>query len=752
MPKNDLLGCCAGVLALVALPAGALAQQVAATQASAGQLTASNAQPGAAPQSASDSQSAADAQASDGQSSSGADIGALQQVVVTAQRRRQEAQSVPIAIAAFTGATLDRMQITDTTQLSDFVPGLNVSRANVGAVPYLRGVGNFTATPGNEAAIATYVDGVYYPAAGASNYFFNNIDHIEVLKGPQGTLFGRNAAGGVISVVTKDPGQTPALDVSAGYGNYDTSTLNLYAAGPLSNILAADIAAYGQYQGTGWGKNLFDDTQAYLSYDEAVRSKWVLRPNDQNKVTFTMSLQHMRNDQASASNLMPGTVSLGGYTHFGGFYDVDTNFDGYAETVNYDFSLTAEHDMSWASLKSIAAWEESNWGGIIENDSSPANIQEARLNSGERTGTEELQLASLPSSKLIWIGGLYFYLDNAFEWPFTQYGNVAIKYPDDEQFTYSNQHTKSYAAYGQATYPITDDTRVTIGLRYTEDDRSVAGHRMTAADVMLLNAAQHASADAVTYRAALDHNFTKTVLGYISYNRGFKSGNFNPNSPNVAPTKPEFLDAYEIGLKSDLLNERLRVNTAAYWYQFHDLQVQQQLLTGTLQTNAAAARYYGLDLDIEAAISAAWTMQAALNAESAKYTSFPNAIFNRPAPSGLGYVQYTGNAAGLTVPYADPLTASVNSLWRFLPQWEWMLGVAYHDGFPFDVSVVHQPAYWMTNTSLTWTAASTNWDIKLWGQNLFNKEWYAQQQVSPDGWTYSPGAPRTYGITFDYRL
>jgi iron complex outermembrane receptor protein len=293
---------------------------------------------------------------------------------------------------------------------------------------------------------------------------------------------------------------------------------------------------------------------------------------------------------------------------------------------------------------------------------------------------------------------------------------------------------------------------VTLGLRYTQDDRSVAGHRQTIADVTLLKAAQSASADAVTYRAALDHNFTKTVLGYISYNRGFKSGNFNPNSPNIAPTKPEFLDAYEIGLKSDLLNERLRVNTAAYWYQFHDLQVQQQLITGTLQTNAAAARYYGLDLDIQAAMSATWTVEAAANAESAKYTSFPNAIFNRPAPNGFGYVQYTGDAAGLTVPYADKFTASVNSLWKFLPQWEWMLGVAYHDGFPFDISVVRQPEYWMTNTSLTWTAPTTNWDIKLWADNLFGKEWFAQQQVSPVGWTYSPGAPRTYGITFDYHL
>lgn len=735
MVTRDLLGCYAGLIIVAAVPVTALAQQAAAVQPGA---TAAQQQPSA------DSQGGATAQPQD--------VAMLQQIVVTAQRRKEEEQSVPIAISAFTGATLQQMQITNTTQLSDFVPGLNVSRANDGAVPFLRGVGNVSATPGNEAAVATYIDGVYYPAAGASNYVFDDVDNIEVLKGPQGTLFGRNAAGGVISVTTKTPGQTPELDLSAGYANYNTETASLYAAGPLNDKLAADVSAYGQYQGTGWGTNLFDGTSTYLSYDEGFRSKWVLTPDDRDTVTFTASLQHLRNDQASESNLLPGTVSLGGYTHFGGFYDADTNFDGYGETRNYDFSLTAERRLDWATLKSISAWEDSHWTAIIENDSSPANIQEAKLNFGERTATEELQLASLPSSRIVWIGGLYFYLDNSFEWPFTQYGTAAAKYPDDEELTYSNQHTKSYAGYGQATVPLADDTRLTAGVRYTDDERSIAGHQLTATDTTLLNASQSTSADAVTYRAALDHNFSKTVLGYVSYNRGFKSGNYNANTPAAAPTKPEFLDAYEMGLKSDLFSERLRVNAAAYYYNFRDLQVQQQLITGTLQTNAARARFYGLDLEVDVAVTSTLTIESALNAESAKYTSFENALFDRPAPDGLGYQQYTGNAAGLDIPYAEPFTGSVNSVWRFMPRWKWMLGVAYHDGFPFATSVVSQPAYWMTNTSFMWTSPDASWDLRFWADNLFNQEWYAQQQVSPVGATYSPGAPRTYGVTFDYHL
>jgi iron complex outermembrane recepter protein len=678
----------------------------------------------------------------------------LEEITVTAQRRAESAQSVPIAIEAVSGDKLEQMEITDTTQLSAFVPGLNISRANVGAVPFLRGIGNVSATPGNEAAVGTYIDEVYHPAAGGSNYAFNDIAQIEVLKGPQGTLFGRNAAGGVISVTTRDPTQTPEANVEVGYANYNTWSASMYGSTPVTDKLAADISLYGYDQGTPWGHNLFDGTEAYLNTDLAARSKWVYRPDDDTKVTFIANIEHVRNDTASAAALIPGFTSLGGYQHVGGFYDINSNFDPYGETDNYDFTLKAQHDFTWATVKSITAFLSSHWTGIIENDASPANIQEAQLNSQDKTTTQEFQIASPGSSKIVWIGGLYLFIDDSSEYPFRQYGTVAAKYPGDTLETYTNQYTQSYAAYGQATTPLfRDDTHLTLGLRYTDDNRHFIGHQSTIEGTIFNPGDQTESNGAVTYRFALDHQFTDSILGYVSYNRGFKSGNFNANSPTVAPTKPEFLNAYELGLKSDLLGERLRINASTYLYNFQDLQVQQQLITGTLQTNAAAAKYYGVDLDVTAVVTSAFSIQASMNAEDAYYVSFPDATFNYPAANGLGMVSHPADAEGYDIPYAERFSASLNAVYKFSTAWSAVLTGAYHDGFHFDTQgLVAQPSYWIANGSVTWTAPSGNLRVKLWGDNLFKAEYFAQKQVSAPGLTYSPAPPQTYGVKVFYQL
>jgi iron complex outermembrane receptor protein len=158
--------------------------------------------------------------------------GALDEVVVTAQKRAENLQDVPISVQAFDSKTIASRQIVDAATLSNSVPGLNVTRAAFATDVFLRGVGNFTATPGVEGAVAIYVDDVYHPSAVGSTFSYNNVANIEVDKGPQGTLFGRNAAGGVIQVFTRDPKAAPELDVSAGYGNFNTTVRRPQARRP----------------------------------------------------------------------------------------------------------------------------------------------------------------------------------------------------------------------------------------------------------------------------------------------------------------------------------------------------------------------------------------------------------------------------------------------------------------------------------------------------------------------------------------
>ena len=180
--------------------------------------------------------------------------GGLEEIVVTANKRAENMQTVPIAISALTADEAGKIGVVNGQTLAQVIPGLQLNRQTNGSTPFLRGVGNPSTQAGTEPAVAMYVDDVYYGSSAVALSNYNSIQRIEVLKGPQGTLFGRNATGGVINVFTKDPTPEPQLDVSLGYGNYDTWSGSLYATGELTDGLSANIAAYGEEQNDGWGR------------------------------------------------------------------------------------------------------------------------------------------------------------------------------------------------------------------------------------------------------------------------------------------------------------------------------------------------------------------------------------------------------------------------------------------------------------------------------------------------------------------
>lgn len=690
----------------------------------------------------------------------------LEEVVVTAQRREESQQTVPVSVTALSGKALEALGVKDSAELSNFVPGLNITRANIAAVPFLRGVGNFTATPGNEAANALYIDDVYYASPVGSTFSYNNIARVEVLKGPQGTLFGRNAAGGVINVITRDPSHTPLADMSVGYGNYNTVYGSFYGSTGFGDKIAGDLSVNYQKQYDGWGKNLYDGRDEYLNNDLSLRTKWVFTPTDSTRIRFIADYDKTRNDMASASNLLPGSISLGGLTHFGGFYDVDLNKYAYGRNTQYGTSLRIDQDLGWANFVSISSIRRSTGHTMVENDSSPLDIQESQIWPMNFTKTQEFQLAAPSSSKIKWIVGLYGFFDRAGEDPIIQYGTAQASHPDRQQIIYSVQKTTSYAAFGQATAPVfNDDTHLTLGLRYTDDQRSVFGAFYESTGRLFNTVYQEDSWPKLTYKVALDHQFTDDLFGYVSYSRGFKSGNFNTLSPTAAPVRPEVIDAGEVGFKSEFLDHSLRLNASAFYYHFTDIQVQEALITGTIQLNAASAVYKGVDVDVLYAPTEHLTLQASAEALDPKYTNFPAAVFNYPCTSntlpgcaasvgGGGYYTGPGNAAGNTIPYAEKFTATVSANYHVPLQTgalNFVGSVAYHGGFPFDVqNLLPQPAYTLVNGSVRWSSPGDIWGVKIWGENLGNVKYFGQKQVSGVGETYTPNRPRMFGITLDY--
>ncbi len=241
-------------------------------------------------------------------------------ITVTAQRRAENNQRVPIAITTVTADQLQAQGTVSIQTLAASVPNLTTA-GSFWANTYIRGVGTNSASPNNEPSVATYVDGVYNPSAyGLSSFYFNDLKQIEVLKGPQGTLFGRNATGGVIQIITADPKHEFGGHASLGYGNYDTINASAYLTGGITRNVAADLAAVFENQGTGWGYNPTYHTHIFWHHNVAARSKWLFTPSDSTKVTAAFDYSKYRSDGAN-NQLLPGSYASDHVTTFPGKYN-----------------------------------------------------------------------------------------------------------------------------------------------------------------------------------------------------------------------------------------------------------------------------------------------------------------------------------------------------------------------------------------------------------------------------------------------
>jgi iron complex outermembrane receptor protein len=277
----------------------------------------------------------------------------LQEIVVTAERRSESLQNVPVSVSAISADAAKAMGITGTEDLTTAVPGLVFSRTSNAGVPYIRGIGNNNPSLGDESAVAVYVDGVYIPSLIGNILDLNSIQQVEVLKGPQGTLFGRNATGGVIQIITKQPSHTPSLDAEIGYGNYGTATARIYGTTGITPSLAADIAGYYENQSEGFGSNLATGLPAYRSKQDSFRSKWKLTLDDTD-VTLSLDSSQRRDEQGTAIRQINGSL-IGGIV-VPGFYNVDQNNPSYGVVHDAGVSVTVKHDLHWAQVVSISSY------------------------------------------------------------------------------------------------------------------------------------------------------------------------------------------------------------------------------------------------------------------------------------------------------------------------------------------------------------------------------------------------------------
>jgi iron complex outermembrane recepter protein len=762
--------------------------------------------------------------------------------VVAAQKRSENVQDAPLSVTAVQGAVLEKLGIQNVQQLTRIDSALQIGEATGTVTTFIRGIGNPVTTAGNEASVPVYIDDAYFVRA--STHFFDliSVDRVEVLKGPQGTLFGRNASGGVIAVYTRDPNlEESEFELRAGYANYKTYDLKGYANIPLGDTLAANLAVSRHQQKNGWGKNLqlanpLDTSQGwapggkdyYAGNSVSARGKILWEPADGTSVKLTGYYQDGNGSLGLYSRPFKGTV--GGTpdsAHNGGafvnpatmpipaqvlpkkgFYDVSLGVKQSDESDGFGATLRIDHETGFADLVSITGYREQDELNRAAGNYSPYTWLTYDLYFRDKQFSQEFQIKSPADAPFSWIAGAY-YLDAKGGFNATViYGPGQAGNGIDGIDIVGKQDVESLAGFGQMTYPITDATNLTLGIRYTKDKVEGSGYtdvRFNPAVAaafglpLVLRAQQFDSSNDFggssgitivngnnpnadpsfkkwTWKAALDHKFTEDVMGYVSMSRGFKSGTFNTLPLDTEALNPEVIDSYELGVKSEMADGRVRLNGALFLNELKDPQVQAQRNGLVFLKNAGKARTKGAELDFTALVSDGLTVRLAGTYLIAKFREFPDAPSYCPSPDvdaatcqaltptlplAAGNLNtIVVDAKGNYMPYASKFkaTAGVNYEWQMgtIGQMALAVGASYSSKFNWDAdNVIKEPSHVLVDTSLSLTPdAMDNLTLRLWASNLTDEEWNINYypQASGSAFSSAPGAPCTYGAEVQMRF
>jgi len=689
----------------------------------------------------------------------------LGDIIVTAQKRSENLQRVPVSVTAITAQTAQAEGLRQIADLPAAVPSLVITPNFANVTTFLRGVGTDQISGGTESSIATYVDGVYIATLPGALFSFNNIERVEVLKGPQGTLFGRNATGGLINVVTRDPSWNPSLSGSIGYGNYDTFVGQAYGTTPVGDKIAIDAAVYYQNQGTGWGKNIYDGTDAYKDKNFSARSKQLFKPTDNFRLTLSEDYTDSQGNLSSSREPLPGAYGIGMTGYTGNFYDINYNSPSYQHFKGGGGSAKAELTTDPMKIMDLAAYRRSTFSNILDLDGTPLNATPTYQFYRNHYFSNEFQLQSPDGSPITWIGGLYYLTMFDQLDPLLQTGTGQAA-NGGSQTTTSEQQTASFAAFGQATVPITHNLHLTGGLRYTIDYRHFTGRVNNSVRGTFNEVDSRRTWRRASYRVALDYQVTPDVLLYASRSTGFKAGQYNPVNPTNPPANPEDLTAHEVGIKSQWFDNRLRFNVAGFYYDYRNIQLTQRIPSGLTQVlNASNAEIYGGEFSVVVRPVSALTLHGDLSLLSAHYKDFPNAPISLPSPAVCtptphstgaptgGNTSCTFDASGNVMERAPAATINVGGTYDINTG----IGVVTLSGSYYHTSGSYfypdnrlkQAPYDLVNAQLQLKRG--HFAYRLWVKNLTGTKYYSYLYNST-GDMGAAGAPRTFGVAVDFQF
>jgi len=733
----------------------------------------------------------------------------LEEITVTATRREERLQDVASSATVFSSDDLQALRVFEPRDLAEQTPGLLTKYGPNGLATvgfYMRGVGinDFTGTV--DPSVGVYVDEVFQPTPDMLNFAVYDIERVEVLRGPQGTLYGRNSTGGAINFITARPTREFEGFVRAGYGSYETGTLAGALSGPLADSLLARLSFSGinSSSGSGFSKNLYTNNELGKNESIALRGQLEWLPSDDLSIRLMYNygdsnseqplLQHVGAiDAANPPNICPAIIAghvsegecvdfLGYYDADGDFYDGSANVDPELDLRSDDFTLTINWDFGPATLTAISGYADFSKRQSQDIDASPNVVADNFTFNDVENFSQEIRLTSDDSFRLPWIIGANYGKTDIDWFQTIDLSDLAI--PTSNGAT---QSTEAWAVFGQLTIPLSDRFEFLGGLRYTDETRDWTGATFVGTFPNL--AAAYASGaprlsqlplpagdpgqggpldfptsvkkDKVDYQAVLKFRPNDDSMYYVSVSEAFRSGGYSSavifSQEALEPYGPETLTAYEAGLKLSLADGRVRFNAAAFFYDYVDFQatfVRATEASARLQ-NAGDVEITGMEASLDWVPTDRLVIGAGLSLLDSEIVSTDVIL---PPLDGGPEATIKGNE----IPNAPAV--SFNGRIRY----EMPLGSTYALGLQTDFNYTDehflepnnreylaQDGYFIANARVSLMPQGGPWQVAAWVKNLTDEEYRTAAQDLALSLGFSEivtGVPLTWGVEVEYQF
>ena len=668
----------------------------------------------------------------------------VEEIIVTAERRAASVQDVPIAVSAFSDDYLEKNSVTSTLDLTKVTPGLNFTQSTQLYQPTIRGVGTRGISNGDESNVAVYIDGVYQPDLGSLNLDLEGVERVEVLKGPQGTVYGRNATGGAINIILKQASFDPEGHVAVTYGRFDHAKASARVTGPLSDTVAVQLMGSAMTE-DGYYTNIVDGKTVGGLENYTGHASLRFEPSDKLDITIAYNGSYRDDRNTLNRNAPDGNTVAQAYA--GAIiatqpYKLSLDTLGYLKVEHHGVSLKANYDFGPVTLSYLGSYDDVKRKSLQDTDVSSVHISNTQLDWGTESMIHDLLLTSNSDGRLSWIAGLNYFESDA------TLDLYSIS-PTSTFFRSTLQETKAYSGFVEATYEIVDNLFATAGARYTDEKR-----RYTNTTTPGVGPTGKDSWSNVTFHGSLRYDLGHTNV-YASYSEGFKSGVFNGAAGTPDSADPETISAYEVGIKSNF-SKRIRLNAAAYYYDYRDLQVSSSINATTVELqNSANSEIYGLDAELTFEpvdnlnfyVGVAWI--------HAVYKDFPGASATRPKPGSPppGNMNVIEDASGNRMIRTPKYTFNVGADWTVpvgggeltLAGNVFQSGKVYTDilnVFPIEpLTLVSASATWKMNDHVSFI---------LSGDNLAGEKGFTHTLQTTSGLTANYYRPRFVSFTARY--